>query len=54
MQEGGGAEKKGGDKDPRRTFEELSDYDAERVIEDEDMGLSDEWEVRSSRHPFRD
>ncbi|KAM5536468.1 hypothetical protein V8D89_009904 [Ganoderma adspersum] len=42
----GGAEEQDDDKDPLRTFEELSDYKAERVIEDEDMGLSEEWEVR--------
>ena len=52
VQEGGGAEEKGGDKDPRRRFEELSAYEAERVIEDEDMGLSEEWEVLFSPHPF--
>ena len=45
-QEEGGVEEKGGDKDPQRRFEELSTYEAERVIEDEDMGLSEEWEVR--------
>ena len=37
---------KGSCKRPRRTFEKLGDYNARRVIEDEDIGLPEAWEVR--------
>ena len=42
----GAGEGEGSSKKATRTFEELSDYDARGIIEDEDMGLPAVWEVR--------
>ncbi|KAI1786155.1 hypothetical protein LXA43DRAFT_1099523 [Ganoderma leucocontextum] len=41
---GGGAKGKSGKRASTRTFEELSDYEARKVIGDEDMGLPEAWE----------
>ena len=45
---------KGSHKRPRRAFEKLSDYDARRIIEGEDMGLPEAWEVRYPTIYLRD
>ena len=42
----GSVEGKDSRKRAARTLEQLSDYDTKRVIEDEDLGLPEGWEVR--------
>ena len=42
----GGKGDNGSRKRAARSLEQLSDYDARRVIEDQDLGLPESWEVR--------